>query len=53
MVDAGTNEEIRIALRDALTVLQNMEHHLSDHEPSNRDKKSIHSESMQIEEMFW
>lgn len=45
MVDASTNEEIRIALRDALILLKTMERRLSDLEPRHLDKKSIDSKT--------
>jgi len=45
MVDASTNEEIRIALRDALILLKTIERRLSDLEPRHLDKKSIDSKT--------
>jgi hypothetical protein len=45
MVDVSTNEEIRIALRDALILLKTMERRLSDLEPRHLDKKSIDSKT--------
>jgi len=53
MVDASTNEEIRIALRDALHLLQSMERHSSNLAPLGSDKEFTRSEDEQIEEMFW
>jgi hypothetical protein len=45
MVDVSTNEEIRIALRDALILLKTIERRLSDLEPRHLDKKSIDSKT--------